>query len=451
MKNKAWEIIKKYNMLEKGDSVLVAFSGGADSSALLHYLISIRKVLSLDIYACHINHGIRGEEADKDEAFTIDFCNSMKVPVFTYHISVPELAREKGVSEELCGREARYEILKRKSDELNAKIATAHTASDLSETIIFNLVRGSGISGLCGIPPVRGNIIRPLISSSRADIEAYCRENGLNYVTDSTNLSREYTRNKLRLDVLPVLREINPSLDMSLYGFSERLRDVNEYIRYEAGELIKRARNGQSYSVSVMLDSNKAVRAEALRIIFSEFDIIPESRHIELLEKIMYNGGALEVRRGVFAVSRSGYLDISRRKPAEKKKYEESVILSVGEEFIIADKKISTKLSDLSELYKGEKNNNFIFDNLLDYDTIPLSAVFRTRRAGDRFRLPKRHITKEVRMLFKELKTEPEKRDGIILLAEGNDVLWIEGIGASEVCSITERTQKTLIINVQDV
>ena len=201
IKNSVLKAIKQFSMLEKSHNVTVALSGGADSVSLLHILYELRDELGITLSAAHLNHMIRGDEALRDENFARQECEKLGIPFFCERADVPKYAKEHRVSTELAAREIRYEFLSNVSDGL---IATAHTASDNIETIIFNLARGTGLKGLCGIPPVRENIIRPLIFCTREEIEAYCSANRLSYVTDSTNLSDDYSRNKIRHTIVPV-------------------------------------------------------------------------------------------------------------------------------------------------------------------------------------------------------------------------------------------------------
>ena len=152
MEQKVWETIRKYNMLTEGEKVLVGVSGGADSCALLHCLCMLREVMGLTVYACHVHHGLRGAEADRDEVFTAQLCEQLQVPLFVLHKDVGAEAKRRKIGTEQCGREIRYAFFEEKAAALGAKIATAHTASDNTETVLFHLTRGSGITGLCGIP-----------------------------------------------------------------------------------------------------------------------------------------------------------------------------------------------------------------------------------------------------------------------------------------------------------
>lgn len=436
-------------MLRQGDRVIVALSGGADSCALLHFLTTISKAYKLDIYACHVNHGLRGQEADNDEAFTQLLCDRLGVKLFVLHADVNAEAARLKISTELCGRQIRYGFFKRKAEELDAKIATAHTASDNLETVLFNLTRGCGVLGLAGIPPVRDNIIRPLISVTREEIEAYCCRNGLDYVTDSTNLTRDYTRNKLRLDAVPVLRGINPSVDRTVAAFSERARELDAFLKKSADSLLEAARVRWGYSSRVLSGADPVLLTEALRELCAEFAIIPEAKHIELLINIVYNGGALELRKGIFAVCSQGIFRIGIKESALVTDRQAEYSLEPGTIVSICNKKLSTALINIDEYNNRKKNEKFLFHNSLDYDTIPLSGVFRTRRQGDRFMPEGREHAGTVKKLMCELKIPQELRDGLVMLADGSSVLWIENIGVSGHTKVTKETKRVLVITCE--
>ncbi|MBQ9109096.1 MAG: tRNA lysidine(34) synthetase TilS, partial [Oscillospiraceae bacterium] len=203
MKANALKTIAEFHMLTQGDFVAVGVSGGADSVALLSLLCCLRGELDLTLVACHINHNLRGAEAKRDEDFVRRLCDRLGVECRVLSADVAALAREEGRSVEETARQVRYRFFAETAGK-RGKIATAHTAADNTETVLLNLARGSGLRGLCGIPPVRGNILRPLIGGTREQTEAWCCQNGLEWVEDSTNAADDYTRNRLRHHAVPV-------------------------------------------------------------------------------------------------------------------------------------------------------------------------------------------------------------------------------------------------------
>ena len=207
MLNKVKKTIADNNMFSAGDKVLVALSGGCDSVCLCLVL----KELNIDFAVAHLNHSIR-TEADSDEEFCREFAKQLNVDFYTEKKDIPKIAKEEGVSQEVAGRNARYDFFNKLCKEKNfSKIAVAHNLNDNAETVILNLLRGSGLKGLCGIPKTRDKIIRPLIDVSRSEIEEFVKNKGQEFVTDKTNFSNDYTRNKIRNNVIDKLIEINPN------------------------------------------------------------------------------------------------------------------------------------------------------------------------------------------------------------------------------------------------
>ncbi|MGN0688267.1 MAG: tRNA lysidine(34) synthetase TilS, partial [Oscillospiraceae bacterium] len=203
---KVKKALSDYNMTAMGDAVVIALSGGADSVSLLYALNSLSDELGITVSACHVNHGLRGEEADSDMHFCERLCERLGVELVVLKTDVRGVQRKHESIEE-AARRVRYEFFAEVSK--GKLLATAHNSNDSAETVLLNMMRGTGLKGLCGIPPVRGNIIRPLIYCTRQDVEDYCAENSLAYVTDKTNLCDDYTRNKVRHIILPEIMKIN--------------------------------------------------------------------------------------------------------------------------------------------------------------------------------------------------------------------------------------------------
>ena len=420
MRDKLLGFIAEHRLIEQGDRVIVALSGGADSVTLLHLLISIKELYNLKLYAAHINHRIRGEEAQRDADFVRELCREWNIPLFYEQANVPAMAKENGESVELCGRRLRYNAFERLCKIYGgSKVATAHTLSDNTETVLMHLVRGAGIAGLKGIPLRRGGIIRPLLCFERAEIEQYCDENDLSFVTDSTNLMTVYTRNKLRIEALPVLREINPSLDKSVERTARLMRDVDEYLNKISIDELKKCKTAYGYSCEKLLTLDKAVLSYALKNILDEEDAPYEFRHIELLTEALRSGGSVDLGRGFRAVCAQGILRIAKEEPLS--------------DFCVKLCDFSgAKLMDPENASDREKINKMFFNNCIPCDIITSDTVVRYRREKDVFTLPDRNVTKTLKKLFNELKIPKEKRDGILVAANGSEVLWIEGIGLSK-------------------
>ena len=254
--------IADHAMLAPGETVLLALSGGADSVALLRAL----RALGYPVRAFHLNHCLRGAESERDEAFCRTLCGRLGVPLAVERVDAAAAAHAQGTGVEEAARRLRYERLRAAAQ--GAKIATAHTADDNLETMLFHLARGTGPKGLAGIPPVRGDIIRPLIGAERAQVEAYLAEHGQDFVTDSTNLSDDYTRNRIRHEVVPVLRQLNPSVCGAAARLGGLLRQDEAYLHEQAAACLTRAaRPDGAWETAPLREAHPAVRSRALRLL----------------------------------------------------------------------------------------------------------------------------------------------------------------------------------------
>jgi len=291
-------VISKFNMISSGDKkIIVALSGGADSVCLLYIL----RDLSFTIEACHVNHKLRGEASDADEQFVRELCEKLDVKLHVCGIDVKAL-QKKHQSLEECAREARYSYLAEIGT--SALIATAHTANDNTETVLLNLTRGAGLRGLCGIPPVRGNIIRPLIETTRAEILSYLLERDAKYVTDESNSSDEFTRNDLRLNIIPLLERINPSLNIGITRMCEVLRTDEEYLHEIAVTECRGAyyASENAYKVNLLINQPPAVQSRIISLILSKNNISPSNLRINSVVSLLETGGKINLCKNKFAI-----------------------------------------------------------------------------------------------------------------------------------------------------
>lgn len=225
--------------------ILVAFSGGADSHTLLHILLEYSRSSGARIYAAHLNHGIRGDEADSDEQFCKETASAYNIEFFSEKVNIPQIAKELGKSIELAARDARYAFFARIMKEHGIPLlAVAHNANDNLETVLYNITRGASLNGLCGIPMTRkcegGMLIRPILAMNRDDIVSYCDQNKLTYVTDSTNTDTEYARNRIRSNVIPELTVLNPSVEKNVLSQSHQLRSDAELLDSLTNEFLSK-------------------------------------------------------------------------------------------------------------------------------------------------------------------------------------------------------------------
>ncbi len=390
---RAREANEKFALFAENERVLVGFSGGADSLALLCVLHTL---LGANVHALHVNHMLRGADADADEKFCENFCAERNIPFSSVRIDVAALSGGKAVEE--TARNARYGALSVECGRVGAtKIALAHTASDNTETVLFNLSRGTALAGLRGIPPKRAcgeaEIVRPLILCTREEIEGYCEENGLCYRTDATNGDVAYRRNFIRHEVVPKLRELNPALHMRISAMSEALRRDEDFIKGEAARFLRENR-GESGRVSArkLCELHRAVRTRVLAAMFeavSEASL--EEKHFGDLEKLLATGkdGARIVLPGkTAAVTRNGEIFfISEAKFAEEKRKTEfferifpGACVNCGVFSTVLYEK-GTKTPNLSKLAE-----NAVFSQKIELPESAVSELYlRNRQNGDKY------------------------------------------------------------------
>ena len=284
MFDKVAKTVSQYGMFEGKDKVIVALSGGADSMSLLHCLVKNAEYFGVTVLAAHLNHRLRGEESERDFKFVTEQCNALNVRLFTKCEDISALAKDRKIGLEECGREERYRFFAELAKDNHTVIATAHTASDNAETVLMNITRGSGLEGLCGIPPIRGNIVRPLINCSRSDIEKYCTDNNIGWVLDSSNLSLEYNRNKIRNSVLPVLKQINPSVESSINRLSDTVNKNLAYIHTVVVDEYNRCKKDTGLSITELEKCNNNIVSNVIKYaVDKNFGIAAEKKHIEII------------------------------------------------------------------------------------------------------------------------------------------------------------------------
>lgn len=314
---KILKAISDCGMLNEGDAVVAALSGGADSVSLLHALTALRGELGITISACHVNHCLRGAESDRDMQFCKTLCAKLGVELHLLTVDVAA-KRQKHESLEECARRVRYAFF----DEVSKgrKLATAHNSNDCAETVILNMLRGTGLKGLCGIPPVRGNIIRPLIYCTRAEVEQYCAENSLDFVTDSTNLSADYTRNRVRREIIPQMLAINGSLFDTMSRMEKSLREDSELLEGMAAEALERAQKNGGWLASELKSLPKPIMARAVKQILSANGIEPSALRINTTLELIENGkGKFNPCRNRFVLIKRGILLVEHSEQHYKK------------------------------------------------------------------------------------------------------------------------------------
>ena len=393
--------LRDYEMVQPGDAVVCAVSGGADSVAMLFALYLLREKLEITLSAAHFNHHLRGPESDRDEAFVRDFCHGYGIPLAVGNGEV--IPGEKGL--EAAAREARYGFL----NTLPGKIATAHTADDNAETVLMHLVRGTGLKGLGGIAPVNGRILRPMLTVTRQEVLAFLEEYSLPFVEDSSNDTDLFLRNRLRHRVMPLLKEENPQLAENLSAMAMELRDDAAALEPE----------GVLPSVTQLRQMNRAFRSRALAAFLKKSGVPePERRHIRLAESLVFSE-----KPSAWAAFPQGVIigrEYDRLVRREKTEPMEEVVLQPGQ---------TVELPHLSlRVYYGPAEE---MQNTKDIFTVNTqgTVVLRSRQAGDTIRL--NAGTRTLKKLFVDRKIPAAMRDLVPVFADERGIVGIGGIGAN--------------------
>ncbi|MGN1043708.1 MAG: tRNA lysidine(34) synthetase TilS [Acutalibacteraceae bacterium] len=429
MISKIFGTINKFDMISDQREVVVGFSGGADSTALLHFLYyyASDQGKNFKVSAVHVNHNLRGSEAVRDENFTINFCKNHNIELIVKQADIKKISSEKKIGLEEAGRLARYEIFENIAQSKKAKIATAHTLSDRCETMIMNLIRGSSLKGLCSIPPIRGNIIRPLIELTREEIELYCKNENLEFINDSSNFEKDYTRNKIRLDIIPYIKSINPSFEKSVGRSLDILASEEDYMENIASKELSLIKSPNGYAVEKIKNLDFAIKRRVIsKILKQNMCESFEQKHINLIVKMIdSNLKGMSLPNNIEVYQKNGYMNffsknLSLNNDWEYKIKNFNILTEIKTNIII-------KVLPFCKYEKSSTDKGYI----VDWDKIPSDSVIRNRRPRDRFFLPKRKVTKSLKKLFNELKLPESIRKNISMVASENEVIWIDGIGVS--------------------
>lgn len=451
LEQKALCALRQYSLFSQGDRIAVGVSGGADSVALLRFLAALRPQFGWDLVVCHIHHGLRGAEADRDERFVRALAEQQGLPCAVSRIDAAALALRDHISVEEAGRMARYAFFAQTAGE-GGRIATAHTLDDSIETVLMNLVRGTGLRGLCGIPRIRGNIVRPLLDCTRAEVEDYLGALGQPYCTDSTNLTDDYTRNRIRHDILPRLCALNPNFPGAMARMLPRLaaqQALTDCLAAQSAQQLQAACGGLSRQGLSALPEPVCDRL-LLRLL--EQNRLPVSAAaVERMTETLRTGGKLDLAaRSWFFVAQGDLAAVIYAPPGgippvpvPLPQEETPVILPFSPQ-----KSLKLTLCNKIVANTSEKFNISLLKYAIDCDRIKGYSFMRTRRPGDTICIGKKQLS--LGEAWAAAGIPALLRPALMVLADEQGVLWAEGIGSSSRAAVTENTKQYVIIECQE-
>ena len=476
------KFIRKHGMIEKGDVVIAGVSGGADSVCLLFMLCALREKLGFDVRVCHVNHGMRGEEADKDEEYVRQLCKNMDVPCCFFHEDVELIARKRKQSPEEAGRLVRREAFETMCRENGGtKIATAHHRDDNAETVLWNMARGTGLKGLGGIRPVSGKWIRPLLALTRAQTEGYLKENGILWCEDVTNQEDDYTRNRIRHHVLPALEtQVNEGTVRHLGELSRQAQEVWDYLEQGVSRAWK-----QCVRIEPDADRDTAVGEKSVRGLLIEKDgfenELPavrkqlikrciafvcgrerdiEAVHVSAVAELFgkQTGRVLDLPGGIRA--ERTYTGVTLREKAPGRELRktretgggfETALKIPGEVWIPgAGRRISCRFVDNIHISKAKEMPQKSYTKWFDYDIIKYSLSARTRQSGDYLIVDEKGSRQKLKSYFINEKIPWEEREKMLLIADGEHIIWIPGHRMRREYQISGATKKIVGIKITE-
>ena len=475
---KVKKYIEKHQMLSPGDTVVAGISGGADSVCLLHLLWELSKEIDFHLLVVHVHHGVR-EDADEDAAYVEKLCKQMQIPFFLKKVDMYAYAKEKGLSPEEAGRQLRYQAFEevlaaeKNLEQGSDKIAVAHNNNDRAETMLFHLFRGSGLKGLCGILPVREQVIRPLLCLDRAEIEEYLTERNIAFCIDSTNDEDTYTRNKIRHHILPFAEnQICKNATAHIGETADILMETEAFLQKQTSLACERCLvdNGQTIDLVLFREEDSFLQKRVLLQCLEQLtshrkDITKE--HVEAIFSLVNKKGSKELSLpyGLTVYKEYDRLLFLRKdnqveKLVRKGENEKNSQVEESKEFpVCVPGEIEVpglgimEFEYLSEdtffCKKGQIIPEKTYTKWFDYDKITKSLVVRTRKTGDYLTIDKKLRKKTVKDYMMNEKIPKAERNQLFLLADGEHVLWIPGYRISQYYKVDENTKRILQVQIR--
>ncbi len=460
------DTIRKYGMLSGGERVVVAVSGGPDSVCLLNVLHALSPDFDLTLHIAHLDHMFRGKESAAEARFVAELAARLGIPATIEAIDAAAYCREHGLAAQAGAREVRYGFLERVAAETAAsRIATGHTADDQAETMLLRLLRGAGLSGLSGIPPVRGNIIRPLIERTKTEVLEYVRTNALECVSDSSNVKTVYARNRIRLELIPLLKQFNPRIVETLAAEASLLRDDDEAAEARVGEIADSVILHEEDRIVLVRGTFAGLpgawQRRLLRTAVQAAGGASELSFIQTEEALSFVSSAQSGRRlnlpGGVVIEREYERFIISIDPGSSS-YVRPVQVPGTSDIPEAGLCVHAAVSGpagvhtdvLSEAVMEAVEENYFWQAQFDYDKINATLQVRSRLNGDWF-CPSGMGGKRKKLqdFFVDLKVPRRRRDLVPLLAAGSDILWVIGFRTDERFRPAADTKRILTVSVK--
>lgn len=458
---KGIEMIRQYHMIQEEDHIIAGVSGGPDSVYLLFLLLEYQKQKPFSISVVHVEHGIRGEESKRDAEFVRQLCKREKIPFFLFEVDARKEAKEKRLSLEEACRVLRYRSFEKAMEQYKGdKIAIAHNEEDQAETMVWNLARGSGLTGLCGIWPVRGRIIRPLLTTSRREIEGWLKKNQIETCQDITNTQDIYTRNKIRRKILPKLQEeINVQssrhIAQACYKIQKAECLLQKMTDIAQKECVEQKENQILIQIEKFERQEEIIQEYLLRrcveILTGSLKNVTQ-KHIENLRNISKkaDGRQISLPFDVVGKKENGNLILctaeSLKKRKNKKIHKIYAEITAPCQMNLGNATVECCIEESKSQIIPEKS----YTKWIDYDTIKDKLILRNRLPGDYLIINRSGGKKKLKDYFIDQKIPKDQRDSVLLLADGSHILWVVGYRISEACKVKENTRKILKIKITE-
>lgn len=457
--------IKKYHMLREGDVVVTGVSGGADSVCLLLLLCRLQKKIGFRTVACHINHGLRGEDAEADERYVEELCGKLGVKIYIFHEDVELTARNRKQSLEEAGRMVRREAFEKVCEEEGGtKIATAHHRDDNAETVLLNMARGTGIKGICGIRPVFGKWIRPMLCLSRKEIEESLKEEGITWCTDATNSEDEYTRNRIRHNILPAFEaQVNAGTVRHLDELSVQAQEIWDYLEQGVEAAHSRCvkvstEDGENRFLILsdrLAEEMPAIRKLLIRKCISkalgterDLESVHVSAVLDLFEK--QTGRRTNLPGQMEAVRVYSGVEIGRIKEEKETERARIELKIPGETLVPGLGCVVCRVDKKEKFILMEEIPQKSYTKCFDYDIIRRILEVRTRCPGDYLTIGPEARHQKLKSYMVNEKIPSQERNKMLLIAEGSHILWIPGKRMSSAYKVTDNTRYVLEIKIME-